>query len=62
MERRGDERAGASARVLVRPIVMLAVGLAAGVVMWRILMADAGAGGAAAGPPNRLVEAVAAHP
>lgn len=60
--RRGGERTGGSARVLVRPLAMLAAGLAAGLVMWRVLMADAGAVGAAAGPPNRLAEAVETAP
>lgn len=38
----GRERTGGSARVFVRPLAMLAAGLAAGFVMWRVLMADDG--------------------
>jgi hypothetical protein len=59
---RGGEQDGPSTRVFVRPVTMLAVGLAGGLAMWWVLMADAGAGGAAAGPPNRSVEAVGSHP
>ena len=69
MGRVGRERAG-STRVFVRPVAMLAVGLAAGVVMWQVLMrgtleAEGGARGAieaAAGPPNRLAGAVESEP
>jgi hypothetical protein len=39
MGRLGGRQLGASARVFVRPLVMLAVGLAAGIAMWRVLMA-----------------------
>ena len=42
MRRPGGERVGGSARVFVRPVAMLAIGLAAGLAMWRILMADEG--------------------
>jgi hypothetical protein len=65
MRRAAGERMGGSARVFVRPVAMLAIGLAAGVAMWRVLMrgtfeatAGRGAIGAAAGPPNRLAESV----
>jgi hypothetical protein len=54
--RRGRERAGGSARVFVRPVVMLAVGMAAGLAMWRVLMR--GTFEAAAGPPNKPAQAV----
>ena len=60
MRRLGRERAGGSARVFVRPIAMLAIGVAAGLVMWRVLMR--GTFEAAAGPPNKLAEAVADEP
>jgi hypothetical protein len=60
MGRVGRERAAGSTRVFVRPVVMLAVGLAAGLVMWRVLMR--GTFEAEAGPPNKLAEAVAAEP
>jgi hypothetical protein len=35
---------GGSARVFIRPVVMLVVGLAAGLAMLRVLMADEGPG------------------
>jgi hypothetical protein len=44
MRRAGRERPGGSASVFVRPVVMLVIGVAAGLVMWRVLMADAGLG------------------
>ena len=44
MRRPGGERVGGSARVFVRPVAMLAIGLAAGLAMWRVLMADEGSG------------------
>ena len=47
MGRRGGEGGGPSTRVFVRPVTMLAVGLAGGVAMWWILTAgDAPAGSA----------------
>jgi len=57
MGRRGGEGGGPSTRVFVRPVTMLAVGLAGGVAMWWILTAgDAPAGSAdasmSAGQPN----------
>jgi len=55
MGRVGRERAG-STRVFVRPVAMLAVGLAAGLVMWRVLMR--GTLEAEAGPANRLAETI----
>jgi len=57
MRRPGRERAGGSARVFVRPMAMLAIGLAAGLVMWRVLM-QAGGPGDAAGPPKELAGAI----
>ena len=60
MGRRGGETGGASVRVFVRPAVMLALGLVAGIMMWRVLMR--GSFEAAPGPPNRAAEAVATHP
>jgi hypothetical protein len=66
MRRSAGERTGGSARVFVRPVVMLVVGLAAGLAMLRVLLADAGttrgAIEAAAGPPNRLAESVGTDP
>jgi hypothetical protein len=74
MGRRGGEQGGPSTRVFLRPVTMLAVGLASGLAMWWVLTADGGRGtvgaaagprgaiGAAAGPPNRPAEAVATHP
>ncbi len=38
MRRHGQEPASPSTRPLVLPVAMLAIGLAAGVVMWRVLM------------------------
>jgi len=66
MRRSAGERVGGSARVFIRPVVMLVVGLAAGLAMLRVLMlgtfeAQAGPRGAieaAAGPPNRLAGSV----
>jgi hypothetical protein len=47
MGRRGGEGGGPSTRVFVRPVTMLAVGLAGGVAMWWVLTAgDAPAGSA----------------
>jgi hypothetical protein len=52
MGRRGGERGSPSTRVFIRPVTMLAVGLAGGVAMWWILTADdAPAGSAAARMP-----------
>jgi hypothetical protein len=64
MRRSAGERTGGSARVFVRPVVMLVVGLAAGLAMLRVLLADAGRGaiGAAAGPPNAMAETVVTEP
>ena len=42
MRRSAGERMGGSARVFVRPVAMLVVGLAAGLVMLRVLLADEG--------------------
>jgi len=42
---RGVEiEAGGAARAFMRPLAMLAVGTAAGIVMWVMLMADDGSG------------------
>jgi hypothetical protein len=60
MRRAGREQAGGSARVFVRPLAMLAIGLAAGLVMWWVL--TRGTFEAAAGPPNRLAESVGTDP
>jgi len=66
MGRRGGEQGSPSTRVFLRPVTMLAVGLASGLAMWWILTADGGRGrgtaGVEAGPPNKLAEAVATHP
>jgi hypothetical protein len=56
MGRSGQAGSGGSARVFVRPVAMLALGALAGLVMWRVLMADDGRGGSfqrrvAAGSP-----------
>jgi hypothetical protein len=56
MRRSAGERTGGSARVFVRPVVMLVVGLAAGLIMLRVLML--GTFEAEAGPQNRLAEPV----
>jgi len=42
MWRRGGERGGVPTRVFVRPMAMLALGLAAGLAMWLVLMSDGG--------------------
>jgi hypothetical protein len=47
MGRRGGERGGPSTRVFVRPMTMLAVGLAGGMAMWWILTADDAPAGSA---------------
>jgi hypothetical protein len=44
MRRSAGERTGGSARVFVRPVVMLVVGLAAGLAMLRVLLAEEGPG------------------
>ncbi len=44
MRRSGGGDMDGSARVFVRPLAMLAIGLAAGLAMWRVLMADVGPG------------------
>jgi len=68
MGRRGGEQGGPSTRVFLRPVTMLAVGLASGLAMWWVLTADGGQGrgrgaaGAAPGPPNKPAEAAAMHP
>ena len=42
---RGVEiEAGGAARAFMRPLAMLAVGAAAGIAMWAMLMADDGSG------------------
>ena len=40
MGKRGGEEGGPSTRVFVRPVTMLAVGLASGLAMWWVLTAD----------------------
>jgi len=40
MGRRGGEQGGSSTRVFIRPVTMLAVGLASGLAMWWVLTAD----------------------
>jgi len=66
MGRRGGEQGSPSTRVFLRPVTMLAVGLASGLAMWWVLTADGGRGrgtvGAAPGPPNKAAEAVATRP
>jgi hypothetical protein len=66
MGRRGGEQGGPSTRVFLRPVTMLAIGLASGLAMWWVLTADGGRGrgaaGAAPGPPNKPAEAAATHP
>ena len=47
MGRRGGEQGGPSTRVFVRPVTMLAVGLASGLAMWWVLMADGAPAGSA---------------
>jgi hypothetical protein len=62
MGRRGGEGGGPSARVFVRPVTMLAVGLAGGVAMWWILTAgDAPAGSADARTSASQPHARASH-
>jgi hypothetical protein len=63
MGRRGGEGGGPSTRVFVRPVTMLAVGLAGGVAMWWILTAgDAPAGSADASMSAGQTHALASHP
>jgi len=40
MGRGGGRRRGAPARTLVKPILLLATGAVAGVVLWRVLMLE----------------------
>lgn len=44
MGREAGVVAGGAVRALMRPLAMLAVGAAAGLVMWAMLMADDGRG------------------
>jgi hypothetical protein len=52
MGRRGGEGVGPSTRVFVRPVTMLALGLAAGLAMWWVLMTDAVPEGSAGVRPS----------
>jgi hypothetical protein len=62
MGRRGAEGDGPSTRVFVRPVTMLAVGVAGGVAMWWILTAgDAPAGSADASMSAAQTHARAPH-
>jgi len=56
MRRSAGERMGGSARVFIRPVVMLVIGLAAGLAMLRVLMQ--GTFEAEAGPLNTLAVSV----
>jgi hypothetical protein len=38
----GGGKQSSPARALIRPVLMLVVGLAAGLLMWQVLMADSG--------------------
>ena len=55
MGRRGGEQGGPSTRVFVRPVTMLAVGLASGLAMWWVLTADDAPAGSAGAriPPEQ---------
>jgi hypothetical protein len=52
MGRRGGEGVGPSTRAFVRPVTMLALGLAAGLAMWWVLMTDAVSDGSAGARPS----------
>jgi hypothetical protein len=66
MRRAGRERPGGSASVFVRPVMMLVIGVTAGLVMWWVLMRGTfeavarGTAGVAAGPPNDPADTVGA--
>jgi hypothetical protein len=49
MGRRGGDGVGPSTRAFVRPVTMLALGLAAGLAMWWVLMTDAVSDGCSGG-------------
>jgi hypothetical protein len=61
MGRRGGEQGGPSTHVFVRPVTMLAVGLASGLAMWWVLTAgDAPPGSAGARLPAEQAQVWAA--
>jgi len=52
MGRRGGEGIDPSTRALVRPVTMLALGLAAALAMWWVLMSDGVSDGSAGAHPS----------